>query len=89
MPLQIPDITQNKSWQFTVALFGGIFSVVALIYRPEFIVLGLVIFLYGLISHILHIVVEKLTTGKVTIWTFLLVQAVLVSVSIVFVTKIL
>jgi len=78
--MYIPDFTKI-SWPMNVALMGAVFSVFALIYRPEYIYYGFITFVYGIISHINSLICDTVSKDKG--WKFLLfylVQFILTTV---------
>ncbi len=52
------------SWPLNVALMGLTFSVFSLIYNEKYIEFGLVTFLFGVMTHALHLLSSKLFDEK-------------------------
>ncbi|MBP9798287.1 hypothetical protein KBC70_04045 [Candidatus Woesebacteria bacterium] len=83
MNINAPDFTK-LNWQFNVALIGATFCVFSLIYNDQYIYLGFLTFLYGIISQAIMPSIEMYFPEKDKWRNFLIGQGFLTMLWIYF-----
>ncbi|PIR94980.1 hypothetical protein COT95_01230 [Candidatus Falkowbacteria bacterium CG10_big_fil_rev_8_21_14_0_10_37_6] len=70
---------KDLSWYVSISILAFIFSVFALIYKPEFIYYGFITFLYGVFAQIVDLAFHNIVKDKEDkLWILFLLELILV-----------